>query len=228
VPHVEGNTTVRDRRSSDERLRQAFQALGDRAGRDCSEQELEDIWRAVSGKLPPAERRELVDRMSADPGSAEAWRGAWELSQSSGEEAPASTPQHGRLWAPSWLAAAAVLVVTLGGLLFQLNQRPAEDTFREPDRQVVESLVPSGATLPRDAFRLRWTPAPQGSRYQVTVTTEELRLLTTASDVTVPELLVAEDMLASVGSGERLLWQVVVTLPGGERVSSQTFVTRVR
>ncbi|MPZ21230.1 MAG: hypothetical protein GEV06_25530 [Luteitalea sp.] len=219
---------MRDRRSSDERLRQAFQALGDATGRDCSDQELERIWQAASGELPAAARRELVERMSADPAGAEAWRGAWALSQSSAEGVPASTRLHRRYSTPSWLAAAAALVVMLGGLLFQLNRTPADSTFREPDRYVVESLVPSRAALPRDAFRLRWTPAPEGSGYQVTVTTEDLQMLTTVSEVGATELLVEEDLLASIGSGERVLWQVVVTLPGGERVSSQTFVTRVR
>ncbi|MGH9158410.1 MAG: hypothetical protein ACRD2X_00270, partial [Vicinamibacteraceae bacterium] len=196
-----------DRRPSDERLREAFQALGETARAECSEQELERIWQAVSGELPAVERRELVDRLSTDAATAEAWRGAWALSQSPREGAPASDAPRARFWTSSWLAAAAVLVISLGGLLFQLNRRPADDTFREPDRQVVGSLVPTGATLPRDAFRLRWTPAPEGSRYQVTVTTEDLQVLTTAPEVTVAEFLVHEDLLSSVGSGERLLWR---------------------
>jgi hypothetical protein len=228
MSHVEGNTTVTGRPSLDERLREAFQALGETAGAECSEQELERIWRAVSGELPAVERRELVDRLSADPATAKAWRGAWALSRSPREGAPTSDPPRARFRTSSWLAAAAALVISLGGLLFQLNRRPADDLFREPGRQVVESLVPTGATLPRDAFRLRWTPAAEGSRYQVTVTREDLQVLTTARDVTAAELLVHERLLSSVGSGERLFWRVVVTLPDGERVSSRTFVTRVR
>ena len=35
-------------------------------------------------------------------------------------------------------------------------------------------------------------------------------------------------LLAGLPAGARVLWQVDVTLPGGERVSSQTFTTRVQ
>ena len=61
------------------------------------------------------------------------------------------------------------------------------------------------ATLPRDAFRLRWTPGPQDSRYQVRVTTEDLRVLTTVSDLTVPELVLDRELLSGVAPGARVL-----------------------
>ena len=62
----------------------------------------------------------------------------------------------------------------------RFSQTPA-DTFRDAGSYVVESLVKTDETLPRDAFVLRWKPGPEGSRYQVSVTTEDLKLLKTAA-----------------------------------------------
>ena len=58
---------------------------------------------------------------------------------------------------------------------------------------------------------------------QVRVTTEDLRVLATVSDLTMPELALESAVLTSVPSGARVLWQVEATLPGGENVASETF-----
>ena len=223
-----------DSRAADERLRAAFQALGDAAEAECPGEERERIWRAVAGELPARERRELVNRMATNPAYAEAWRIADEMWRSShaGVTNRANTADTAvpRLWwwTPGWLAAAAVLVIGIGlAVTTQLNRAPA-GTFREATQYVVNPLVPADAELARDAFRLRWTPGPEGSRYQVTVTTEDLRVLTIAPDLTTPELVVDRGVLSGLGAGARVFWQVVVMLPTGERVSSQTFVVRVQ
>ena len=91
----------------------------------------------------------------------------------------------------------------------------------------MKSLVPPDVALPRDAFRLRWTPGPEESRYQVRVTTEELRVLATAADLTSPEFTV-EPAVLSLPSGASVFWQVDVSLPNGERLTSPTFITRVK
>jgi hypothetical protein len=216
-------------RESDERLRAAFQAFDRTAAGKCSDEELERIWRAVSGTLPAAERREVVDRIAENPASAEAWQIAQQFWHTSGGEAAIEIEDRRRsrllLKQPAWLAAAAALFVVIG---VGLSRWSTEDTFRDPDQQIVESLVPSDATLPRDAFRLSWTPATQGSRYEVRMTTEDLRVLSIVADLTESELLVEPSALSSVAAGGRVLWQVVATLPGGERTTSQTFVARVR
>jgi hypothetical protein len=62
----------------------------------------------------------------------------------------------------------------------------------------------------------------------VRVTTDDLRVLTVAADLTMPELVIQRDLLSQVAPGARVLWQVDVMLPGGKRVSSQTFTTRVQ
>jgi hypothetical protein len=225
VPDVEGNTTVIEPHPVDEKLRQAFQAIGDTSDA-LREEELERVWKAVSGDLPAGERQEIVDRMATDPAYAEAWRVAQTLwSVSLGESAaPAASPS--RNWVPAWLAVAAVVIVGVGVVLVQVTRTP-DSEFREQSQYVIESLVPSDATLPRSMFRLRWAPGPDGSRYVVRVTTEDLRVLATAADLTVPELVIERDLLQGVASGARILWQVDTALPDGARVSSRTFVARV-
>lgn len=228
MPRVEGDAPVTDRHAADDKLREAFQGLGETSEKQPSPEELDRIWQAVSGALPAAERQELVDRMASDPALAEAWRVAHELWRAAAAETPAAT--RARTWSSStsWLAAAAVLIIGVAIAVVFQRSPSRDDTFRQGGSYVIESLVQPEATLPRDAFRLRWTPGPQDSRYQVTVTTEDLRVLTTASDLTMAELMLDSGLLSGVAPGARVLWQVSATLPGGENVGSQTFVVRVQ
>ena len=197
---AKGITTVTEPRGSDERLAEAFRALGDTHGTEVPEDLRERIWLAVSGDLPPEERRELVERTVTDPGmrrglarrervvaGVAGLRGWWGRVARLGLAAR---------WAPRWLAAAAVLLLgTTIGVVSLLNPPPG-DEFRASSGCVVESLVPADVALPRDAFRLRWTPGPEGSRYQVRVTTEDLQVLATAADLTAPEFVVEPAVLA--------------------------------
>jgi len=52
MPRVEGNAAVTDRHAADERLREAFQALGDASQQALSPDEVDRVWQAVSGTLP--------------------------------------------------------------------------------------------------------------------------------------------------------------------------------
>jgi hypothetical protein len=229
MPEDEGDATVTDRHSADETLREAFRSLGDRSRDEPSSTDLDRVWRAVSGELPAAERRELVDRMASDPALAESWRVAHELHREASERTPVVTTRGVRLWTRSWVAAAAVLLLAVAvGITVRLWQPAGGRTFRDSGQYAVGSLVPSDSLLPRDAFQLRWTPGPEGSRYQVRVTTEDLRVLTNVSDLTTPELLVGNDVLSGVAPGSRVFWQVDVMLPQGNTIQSQTFVVRVQ
>ena len=231
MPRVEGDAPVTDGHAADDRLREAFQALGEASRKELSPEDVDRVWQAVSGALPAAERRDLVERMAADPALAEAWRGAQELWRTAGQEVRLETraPQLWRTsWKPTWLAAAAVLIIGVAAGIVYQRSAPRDDTFRDTGGYVIESLVQPETTLSRDAFRLRWTAGPQDSRYQVTVTTEDLRVLTTVPDLAVPELTLEGGLLSGVAPGARVLWQVTATLPGGENVASRTFVVRVQ
>jgi hypothetical protein len=58
----------------------------------------------------------------------------------------------------------------------------------------------------------------------VRVTTEDLQLLASAAELTEPELTVDRERLSRLAPGTRLLWQVEVALPNGDRVVSPAFV----
>ena len=228
MPPQEGDAAVIDRDAADERLRRAFQSLGETSREAPADEDIQRIWRAIAGELPAEERRELVDRMASDPALAESWRAAQELSRSAGQRAPAAARREMPWWTQSWVAAAVVMFAVGAGLVLQLSPPPADHTLRDATGFRIESLVPPDAVLPRDGFRLRWTPGPEGSRYYVRVTTQDLRPVTVAADLPKPELLVEQDALSTVAPGARVLWQVDVTRPGGDTISSQTFVVRVQ
>jgi len=221
---------VNDDRAADETLKAAFQSLGDANQRECSSEDVDRVWRAMDGTLGADERRELIDRLASDPALAEAWRVAHELHEAGGAgvEARGVPRQPVRGWQRGWLAAAAVLLAAVSAMFVFQRTRPVDETFRAGERYAAQSLLGADATLPRDQFRLRWTPGPPDTRYQVRVTTEDLQVLTIAADLPVAELVVPRETLAPVAPGNRVLWQVDATLPGGERISSATFTTRVQ
>ena len=230
MSHRERHGPVTDDRTADEKLRAAFQRLGDARHPECSGDDLDRIWRALDGTLDAEARRELIDRLATDPALAEAWRVAHELHAASSVDvdANAAPRQPVARWQRGWLAAAAVLLAAVSAVFVFQRIRPADDAFRNVEGYSVESLIGVDATLPRNEFQLRWTPGPPDTRYQVRVTTEDLQVLTTAADLAAAEYAVPADTLASVVSGSRVLWQVDATLPGGQRVSSATFTALVR
>ena len=218
---------------SDERLRAAFRSQPDDAGplpADLQEQ----IWLAVSGDLDPDQRRALVDRTASDPAAAEAWRVANALWQARLEGQGQArivpmTPRRPRLWTSPWLAAAATLVLVSAVVSLQYwRSGPSGDEFRVAPDAAIESLVANDAVLPRDDFRLRWTAGPEGARYRLRVTTEELRALATAGELTTPEFRVDPAALTGLAPGTTVLWQVELSLPTGQVIASPTFNVRVR
>ena len=217
-----------EQHSDNERLRRSFQALAQTKARACSPEDHDRVWAAVRGALPAAERRALVERLAGDPAIAEAWRIAHTLRRDDPwepvVESRRSTPVVGR-----WLATAAVALLAISAvLLVSRLDRSNGDTLRTPGGTRVESLIASDAAMPRDAFRLRWSPAPAGARYQVRVTTEDLRVLTTIANLAEPQVTVDQAALAGLTPGTRVFWQVEATLPSGQRTASQTFATRLK
>jgi hypothetical protein len=221
---------VNDDRLRDERLRATFQRLGETAGDECSADDLDRVWRAVAGELSGDERRQLIDRLAVNPSLAQAWRVAHELQVTKRAEQPAkaSAFRRGRLGSLRWLAAAAVLVLAAGGIALLQRSRSPADTFRATGGAALESLIPADASLPRDDFRLRWTPGPPSTRYQVRVTSADLQVLSIATGLPDAEYVVPSEALSPVRAGERVLWQVDATFPSGERISSATFAARIR
>jgi len=207
---------------AEERLRAAFQARRTAATTPEGCPAAADLWSAVRGELPVEKRRALVDHTSLCGACAEAWRLAMDVSR---ELPPVSRPWRVSL-AP--LAAAAALVLTLGGAWLFWAHRPVEAPgFRGGEAPVIRSLIREDAALPRSDFRLRWSPGPDGSRYDVRVTTESLQVLAGGQRLAEPSFLVPESALAPLPKDSRILWRVEAVLPDGERTASATFVTRL-
>jgi len=217
-----------------ERLRAALRALADgaRPGEKCPPPER--LWATLRAELPVEQRREVIDHMASCPSCAEAWRLAVEIHP---DPQPAAAPER-RSWlatlftAPPFvpLAAAAALVMAIGtGLVVLREPRPPSPPgYRAAGPSAIRSLLPEDEPLPREAFRLRWSPGPEGARYDVRVTTGSLEPVASAQGLIEPSYLVPESALASLPAGTRLLWQVEARLPDGERRDSPTFMTSLQ
>ena len=214
-----------------ERLRRAFASTETDRSSDDRAVDPDRIWRAVRGELSAAEIEEMADGASRSPDTAAAWRLAAELSRElDGVRREVVVPIDRRRpirWAFG-LAAAAVVVV---GLALPLVRSLAPDptpTYRAADRlEIANELAPDQAQ-PRDVFELRWTPTGEGSLYEIVLTDADLKVLDRASFLEEASYLVAAEALTDLVEGDEVWWKIDATQPDGNRISSPTFVTRVR
>jgi hypothetical protein len=204
-----------------EALRAAYEAALEDGWPDDAD--LDRIWGAVAGELPPAARREVVDEVARNPSWAVAWRIAHELAQGAAESA-APRPAPPRRWGPliTSLALAAGLLLAVG-LGFLLRPSPPGPKYRDRATAAIESRTPGDVIAARDGCRLRWA-GPAGAVYELRMTSEDLSQVRTASGLGSPEYRVPRDLLSALPPGSRLLWQVESRLPGGGRLASATFV----
>jgi hypothetical protein len=204
-------------------LRAAFQGLGDEASVDGVDTDL--VWRAVSGELPPDERREVVDRVARDPSWALAWRVAHELRSALPKSR--SRPGLRLVWsrgARYGALAAGLIAATAAGLWFRQPAPPPG--YREQTGARIESLVPERQALPRQRCVLRWT-GPPGATYEVRATSEDLLLVHTAPGLIEREYRVPEEFLSAFPPGAKVLWRVEGRLPDGTVLAGPTFVARL-
>jgi hypothetical protein len=185
----------------------------------------ERVWDAVRGGVAGRECREIVEHTAACGACAEAWRLAVDLRRELASAAPGGAAERARRrWAP--LAAAAGLLLALG-LAWRLGLPVAKPAYREPPGTAVQSLIPEDRTLRRERFLLRWSSDAAGARYNLLVSREDLEPVARARGLAEPRFLVPVAALADLPGGARLLWQVEVLLPDGERRLSPTFFARL-
>lgn len=224
----------------DETLREAFASLAEDA--ECKEDchDPERIRAAVQGDLPVGERHEIVDHIATCPACAETWRVAHAVF---GGPAPVPFVDRLRPWLQSprvyqlGLAGAAVLILVL-----------AVPGVRLPDFLGVPGppMAPSGAVaqfrgeitttitadqaLLREDCRLSWSidtdAEVQGVLYTLWIDIGD-ELSKTVRGLEKPEYVIGENDLEDVASGEFLSWSVEAIVPGGERILSDTFETRL-
>lgn len=196
-------------------------------GSDCPP--AESLWNSASGELTNVENEEIILHIGECGACAAAWRLAREMAEQKvpvGDSHPARGPTV-RAWAP-WLAAAAVLIVAVAlGLQFTGPWLERQAVYRAQEGAWLTPETADGAALPRDDFVLRWNAGPQGTSYDIRVTTEDLDLLAQGRMLQVNEFRVPEEALAALSAGERLFWQVTAHIPDGRRVDSDSFLVVV-
>ncbi len=230
------NVDSRDLERETERLRRGFAADRD-APRPEECPPPERLWRAARGEDGLGGVREVVEHLAACGECAEAWRLARALDEeAAGEEggsepvAPAARRPTLR-FAPWAAAAAAVFALVAAGLWW--TARPAgpgaePPVYRQGAEVAIQSRVPEGEALSRSHAELAWSGAPDGSTYDLSVSTEDLRSLEQAEDLEEPRYTVPEKAFDGVAAGAKVLWRVEAHLPDGRTVASPTFVTAIR
>lgn len=224
---------MKERRNEAARLRAAFAALGEEPSPAGQEVDGERIWRAAAGELPPDETAELIDQAAESGEVAEAWRlaRAMQAERRKTEGREAQVVPILRRPALRWggLAAAAALLLAIGlWPTLRSTLGPTPPVYRATDPGALATLVPDDATLPRDRFLLRWTPAEgEGWLYHLRLSTDDMQRLVSIGGVEKTEYLVPEEELAPAADGSRLYWRVEAAHPDGRRMASPTFFVRL-
>jgi len=185
------------------------------------------LWQARAGLLSAAARRDIVDHMSACPACAEAWRVAGDLGA---EPSPAGDVRPSRYW-PQSLAIAAVVLFAVALFILKapadLSFRPPGDTARSGGEIPIRALTPEDRPLPRTDCLLAWTAGPEGTVYEVTVATADLKIVARGRGLKEARFQVPEAALRDLPSGQSLIWKVEAQLPDGGRVGSPAFFARL-
>jgi hypothetical protein len=214
---------------TDERLREALaeEAEATGGGSDCPD--AERIWLSAQSELEPAENKQILLHVASCAACSLAWRVAQDLGPGTAGAQPASGMRRGgpRLWIG--LAAAAVLVAAIGlGVVFRPGPTETPGTvYRTQEDTWLRSALEEGAALPREDFVLVWEEGPEGTLYDVLVTTASLDPLAQGAGLKVAEYRVPPEALAALPSGSTVLWQVTARLRDGRRVESESFFARV-
>lgn len=200
-------------------------------GPDCPA--ADSIWEAVGGKCTEDQVRTMLVHSLQCADCSTLWRLARELHGAAGDLAPdaeGTVVPLQRRHPPRWLAivgtvaaAAAIALV----LLPRGASRSPEPVMRGTEGPALRA-DPGTGTLDRRHPVLRWSGAPEGSRYSVVVSTRDLTVLYRRSGVVATELELPPDALAEVPAGGEVVWRVEATTPGGRRISSEAFVSRVQ
>lgn len=183
------------------------------------------IWEAVRGELPPEEVRDIVDHVAICASCAEDWRIAAEIEKESvnQERTAVVRPFPARRFQPWIAAAAAALVLTVGGVYVRQTMTPGPPPGYRGEEAGIRSLA--GETRPRQTFVLSWTPIPGAESYDLLVTTAELATVADPRGLATPHYQVPASALADLPAGGQLHWRVTAVFPDGGRKQSPTFTT---
>jgi hypothetical protein len=178
-----------------------------------------DIYEAAAGRLEHEQRLRIVDHATVCAECARAWRLAADLQPVRRAALEVRFPAR-RLG----MLAAAASVVVAAGVFFILQ--PAQQTppgYRDGGSLAAPESRLEQSVMPRDAFRLRWSPGPPGATYTLRLTDTTLTPVLVETGIAASEFEVPREALDSLDSGSRLYWQVEMRLAGGTRAVSPTY-----
>ena len=214
-----------------ERLRGAWASLAhDEGSVGCASPD--QIWEAVAGRLPEEQVRDLLSHSLTCADCSALWRLAREMASAAGETgtlAPQVEPVPFHRRARGLLGAGALAAAAIAALAIvpRLAARQEAPVIRGPEESVLQP-DPSTLSLDRNRPILRWSGAPEGSRYAVTVSTPDLTVLVQRNGLLSPELELPEKALLSVAPDSQVVWRVEAILPDGRRITSRAFLSRVK
>ena len=214
---------------SDARLRESIAGMAELVGNGDDCPEAERLVLSGRGELDPTDDEPVILHISACTACAAAWRIAREIgpSRAPSVHPAARRPGFRRTWVRVAAAAAMLVVVSTAGWYFLAPDRGDSVIYRQPEDELIRSLVEEDRPLPRDRFELVWSAGPEGTAYDVLVASERMEPLFRGLGLDRSELEVPEENLGAVESGSRVLWQVTAYLPDGRRIESKTFFVRV-
>lgn len=217
-----------EKQFSEERLREVLASVAETAGDGADCPDPNRLWLSGRDELDPDENEQVVMHLAHCTNCGTAWRIARDLAP---QPAAASTGRTPRIVRSGWtrLAAAAVLVIAVGGAYYILSPRVGdrEPAYRTQESASLQSTLDETVPLPRNDFVLRWTAGPEGTIYDVVVSTETVEILACGAELDEPQYRVPAAALDTVASGSRIFWQVNARLPDGRQMESDTFVVRV-
>lgn len=210
------------------RLRAAFTAPSEAISVAAGCPEPDRIWEALRGELPPEEIREVVDHVALCASCAEDWRIAMAFEKESRNQqenvVPFPAPRRFQTWIA---AAAAVLVLSVGGLLYQQTQKVAPEAGYRGTGPKTEAVAEQ--TCPRQACVLTWKPVEGAESYEVLVSTRaELATVADPKDLTTTRYQVPASALAGLPSGTTLQCIVTAVFPDGREEQVSSFPATVK
>lgn len=189
------------------------------------------IWEAVRGELPPEEVREVVDHVAVCASCAEDWRIAVAFEKESelkSQEREAVVRRFPVRQFQPWLAAAAAaLVLTVGGVVYQQTQEVAPKAGYRGTGSKTEAVAEQ--TCPRQACVLTWKPVEGAESYEILVSNSaELTTVADPKGLTTTQYQVPASALAGFPSGTRLQCIVTAVFPDGRDKQVSSFPATVK
>jgi len=176
-----------------ERLRHELRRLTETKGDGAECYRVETLWESATGRLARAENRAVVLHIAECASCATAWELARELGPA-GEAAGRAPAPTRRRWIPA--VAAAVLLATVAAWLWK-PMEVHEPAYRDTSGDWIVSELEVGRLLERTDCTLRWSAGPEGTTYDVRVTTADLTPIAQGLDLAEPSFRVDPSSLAS-------------------------------